>query len=394
MNTSLKTKSKVDTIELSPSSIRTLNSCKARWVYENLILPKIETERTKSITRFGSQFHQIAEHNFDKDMFGSIMFGEKLSIKNELELYADRVKQRDYFKYPSVNEQFLKVSLESEFTFRGIPDRICYAEDEVCVVDYKTAAIPDPMKDRVQGLGYIFLLSHIEGIDPEKITLLLDYVKADELYTFNTTSKEIKDYEKFLRNSFVQAATLKEAYQTHGQIRKIPHSVGDACSFCPMVGSCIAYQSAINPVPEPFDETLDTEKLSLELITVEGMKKLYDERSKALKQALLLRDEAGDSIVRDFCSVVESKSTVFPSESVLNRILSDIVRSAVRNDKYRFLIDPSRLTDELLKSLICFIPDNLSPQSIPADYIESLKDLQVTQPRAKYLKPRKLKVEK
>jgi len=390
MNTQLKTKANVATIELSPSSIRTLNSCKARWIYENLILPKIETERTKDITHFGTLFHQIAEHDFKKDMFGSILFGEKLSIRNELELYSDRVKKRDYFKYPAVTEQFLKVSIEPEFIFRGIPDRICYADDNIYIVDYKTAAIPDPLKDKIQGLAYIFLLSNIEGIEPERFTLIIDYVKADETYRFKTTAKEMKEYEKFLRNAFIQTSILKEAFQTHGQIRKIPHSVGD-CSFCPMVGSCIAYQSTVNPVPEPLSLKAETEVLAKELITVEGMKKLYDERSKALKQALLLRHETGDEAVRDYCSIVESKTTVYPSEAVLNKILSDIVRSAVRNDKYRFLIDQSRLTDQLLHFLITFLPDNLSAQSIPSGYVDSLNDLQVSQPRAKYLKPRRLK---
>ena len=390
MNTSLKARPKLETIELSPSSIRTLNSCKARWIYENQILPKIENERTKGITHFGTLFHQIAEHNFKKDMFGSILFGEKLSIRNELELYADRVKKRDYFQYPSVNEKFLKVALEQEFIFRGIPDRVSYGDDRVYVIDYKTAAQPDPQKDRTQGLGYIFLVSNLEGIEPERITLILDYVKADEVYEFKTTAKEMQEYEEFLRNSFVNALTLKEAFQIHGQIRKIPHSVGD-CSFCPMVGSCLAYQSTVNPVPEPLNLKLGTEVLAKELITVENFKKLYEERSKALKEALLLRDGENDSTVRDFCSIVESKMTVFPSEAVLNRILAEIVRSAVKNDKYRYLLDQSRLTEELLKSLISLVPDNLSPQSIPAGYIESLSDLQVSQPRAKYLKLRKLK---
>lgn len=100
MNTSLKTNSELDTIELSPSSIKVLNSCKARWVYEYMILPKIETERTREITRFGSLFHQIAEHNFDKNKIGSTMFAEKLSVKKELEQYSERVKQRFYFELP------------------------------------------------------------------------------------------------------------------------------------------------------------------------------------------------------------------------------------------------------------------------------------------------------
>jgi len=393
MNTSIKLKNDVNLIELSPSSVRTLNTCKARFIYEQVILPKVETERTKGITKFGTMFHQLAESGFQKDKIGPILFGEKLSIRNELELYADRVKKRDYFQYPAVTEQFLKISLEPEFTFRGIPDRVCYAEDNIYVVDYKTAAMPDPLKDRIQGLAYIFLLSNIEGVAPEKFTIILDYVRADEVYEFRTSAKEMKEYEEFLRNAFVQASILKEAYQTHGQIRKIPHSVGD-CSFCPMIGNCMAYQASVNPVPEPLNVGLDTETIALELITVEGMKKQYDERSKALKQALLLRDEAGDGIVREYCSIVESKSTVYPTENVLNRILPEIIRSSVRDDKYRFLIDTSRLTEELLKSLIALVPDNLTPQSIPAGFIEKISDLQFSQPRTKYLKSRKAKVVK
>jgi RecB family exonuclease len=182
MNTTVKVNIASDTIELSPSSIKVLNSCKARWVYENLILPKIETERTREITRFGSLFHQIAEHNFERSKIGSMMFAEKLSVRKELEQYAERVKERFYFELPSVNEQFMKVELEQGFILRGIPDRICYSENIVYIVDYKTAAIPDPMKDKMQGLSYIYLLSRLEDIDVKKIALILDYVKADEVY--------------------------------------------------------------------------------------------------------------------------------------------------------------------------------------------------------------------
>jgi hypothetical protein len=353
-----------------------------------MILPRIETERTRDITRFGSLFHQIAEHNFDKTKISSMLFADKLSVRKELEQYAERVKERFYFKLPAVNEQFLKVEIEPGFILRGVPDRVCYSENVIYIVDYKTAAIPDPAKDKLQGIAYIYLLSRLEGTDVNKIELVLDYVKTEELYQFKTTSKEMKEFESYLKNSFVQASILREAYTTHGQIRKIPHTVGE-CTFCSMAGKCLAYQSAVNPVPEPFNIKVETSSLGTELATVEHMKKIYEERSKALKDALMLRHDSGDESVKDYCSVVESKTTVYPSESVLNRILPELIRDAVKLEKYRFLLDISHLTENLLNSIVSILPDTLSPQSIPEGLISSVIDLKMTQPRAKYLKIRK-----
>jgi tRNA C32,U32 (ribose-2'-O)-methylase TrmJ len=132
-----------------------------------------------------------------------------------------------------------------------------------------------------------------------------------------------------------------------------------------MAGKCMAYQSAVNPVPEPLNINVDTSALGAELATVENMKKLYEERSKALKDALILRHERGDETVKDFCSIVESKSTVYPAASVLNRIIPEIVWEAVKSEKYRFLLDITNLTENLFNSIISILPDTLTPQSIP-----------------------------
>jgi len=392
MNTALKLQeAQTDVIALSPSSIRTLKSCKARWVYENCILPKIETERTKKITRFGTLFHQNAEHDFRKNIIENLHSEEKHSVKRELEEYGERIQGRDYFPLPSVNEQYLIIRLDEESYFRGIPDRICYDNDRVIIVDYKTAAIPDPQKDRLQALAYALLLYRLEGILPERITLIIDYVKADEVYRFSTTRKEIEDYEGYVKQAFIEARVLKEAYNLHGEIRKVPHTVGD-CSFCPMAGSCLAYHSVKNPVPDTLDtETLSTDALAKELSECESIKKLYDERTRALKEALMLRDEEGDTMVRDYCTIVESRMTAYPSAEVLTRLLDDAVRRAVRNDRYRFLIDTTALTGEISRSLITLLPDNIPPQNIPGEYLDSLEEVKLTIPRAKYLKVKKRK---
>jgi len=373
-------------LRLSPNGIKAFESCRARYIYTYVILPRMDLKQVQAVTKTGRIFHELAEMNFDETVMKTLLYQEKRSLVAEITEFTERIKSRAYFGLPAATEVHLKAEVSGCGTFHGIADRICREDDRYTIVDLKTSANPDPDSDRRQLMGYAWLLNANHGIHPVNIRLVLDYIRKNELYQHTLTLADLKHYELYLAMVFRKVDALVKEFAEHRTIGKVAHTPGE-CFGCPVIGSCEAYRLTMNPGIKSGDiEETTTRALADELREREMVIKQYEERAKAIKTALLTRHKAGDGEVAELFKIIESRQVVFPSRDALLRMIDKIIWEAVQDDRFRFKIDTAKIGAGLTELLLGMLPENLAAGSIPEAYLALVDDLKSVVNRSPYLK--------
>lgn len=375
-------------LTLSPHGIGVFEACKAGYFYTYQLLPRMETLRAREVTRTGRVLHTLAALQENREHESALLEHESQAVRHEVREMLDRLRERYYYTYPARTEVPLSLRIRGCGVLHGIADRISEDGNRVLIVDYKTAAQPNPLKDKAQLLAYATMLCRLEDIRPESVTLVLDYLRTDELYEFPCSLEEMKHFEHYLIHTFRTIREWEAKYRQNPDIGRIPHTPGE-CSFCPMLGRCKAYRLIVHPRMDTnaIDECT-TASLVEEYVERERIRKMNDERLKALKQALLSRHEAGDTEVSRGCTVVNSAVTVYPTEAVLARILPELVRAAISDVKYHFVVNTAALTEAIKRLLLSMTPENLKRNDLPEEYREFAESVRMKIPRDPYLKLR------
>lgn len=381
----VRTKGKGVSLRLSPNGIRAYESCKARYLYTYVILPRVDSQKMQEIARTGKLLHELAALDLDEKKSASILHFESRAVREELTEFASLLQEREYFTLPSVKEVHMEVPVAGG-SLQGIADRICREDDGFLVVDYKTGRFPNWNQDRKQVLAYAHLLSRSQGVEPERITIALDYLRMNVVNRYTVDAEDLGHYEEYLAKVFGEIRTLRERFMASRDIKAVSHTPGD-CLGCPAVGVCKAYQVTVNPVIDTKEpKVLSTSQIVEELGEREAAARLLDERVKVLKAALLARHEGGDTDVEASYKVITGNSTTYPARKVVDTILDDLLKRAITTAEGQFLLDENAVKQELAAILLTLLPEQISPNNIPAEYAASLQPFKAITSKAAYLR--------
>ncbi len=360
-------------------------SCKARFVYSYIILPRIETLRSKDIAKTGKLFHKIAETNTDYYLTKAILLNEKRSIRDDITQFVELLQSRDYFSLFSENEVFIKMKFLNFGFLSGIIDRLIRTDDEIIIVDYKTSALSDPKTDFKQLKIYAFILSSIENLSGKKIKLILDYIRVNEVYYDEFTFEDYDLYEDYLLLTYEEIIKLEREFLKLKNIKDITHTVGD-CSFCPMLGRCAAYQITINLDADLDNIKSTTESLAEELKIKNAQLKILEKRCEVLKDALLYRHNEGDELVKTYGSIIKSASTFYPADKVLDKILPVLIETALKDVKYKSILNIPKIVEAIKDVFLRMLDENLRPKDIPSKFLTNVQNFIIKVPKKPYIR--------
>jgi len=386
-------------LNLSPSSIRSFENCRAGYLFSKVIFPRTETDRTEKIVNVGKKFHGFAEHEFDKERMKQDLAYEHEKTKKDIKQFEEILTERDYYELPAVKEEALEVDIAGLGRLVGIPDRVVTMDDGwSMVVDYKTSFLTYPDTDRRQVMSYAYMLWKAKGFDPDKMEVCIDYVRANEVFRFRVTKADLERHENYLISRFRGVRRLLEQYSNDQDLNKIPHSPGD-CNLCFMVGNCKAYQTYLNPHYDPTDpQDVSTEALVREKIDREETKKMNDERLKAINRTLLFRlnhnnPEPNDSESRTYKDIIEEylvkvQSTVedYETRGVLEQLVPLRAKKLIKGLPFSELVDTQMLHKIVTDIIMEYAPKRISRDSIPEDLRKKVEGLKEKRSRAPYLR--------
>ena len=387
-------------IRLSPSSIHVLESCKAGWIYTRQLLPKISLEEQESVTSTGSLFHEYAEEDFNLEVIKATNDIDPNQL-NEVVEFGEVVKNRGYYHYPAERELKIEYEIpgsEGKWTINGFVDRRCTTDHgDVIIVDYKTSWMSDLDKDRKQLMTYGYIEHKLNGTDPEKIAITIDYVRTKEECSASLTSRDIEMTEERLIRSFRKAEDLLDEMEKPGfEMTKVAHSpASGVCNICPMKGMCAAYKVVANAeLPNDAIDVTSSADLYAELGERLEAVNINDARADAIKRALMLRLKDGDEFMvnlhKEKKIIVSPVRTIIYRDDFLGKILPKIIRKAIKNVRFNDMIDTKVIAGRLEELVQSLLPKSLSIKDIPADYRDDSLDLRREVPTSQYLKYKKL----
>lgn len=388
----------LEDLVLSPSGIKSFESCRAGYIYSKVIFPRTETERSSDITSVGRIFHEMAETSFDEDVETRLTVYEKEKTKGILEEFKNILTSRDYYDKPSVKEEFLRLELPGLGTLVGVPDRVVDWGDKISVVDYKTSAFCYPDRDKKQVLTYAYMLWKLKDMDPDSMEIILDYVRADEVFKYKINKSDLERHENYLISRFRGVRKLLESFSKDMNIKKISHSPGN-CGLCYMNGICLPYTIMLHPTPDPLEpENISTESLIREKISREEIRKLNEERIKAINRTLMFRYDSQDSdpedeegrsfkdVIEEYLVKIQSSIDSYNTEAVVKKIVNRNLHKMVKGTPFSELVDMEYLEKEVVKIMTGFLPGTVSKENVPEDLRSKLDEYRIRGKRAPYLK--------
>jgi hypothetical protein len=379
-------KVKPELIRMSPSSIRTFETCNASWIYKTMVLPNIDDKKSVTTTSFGRDFHNAAEYNFESI---SSLYSKK---DKEINVYAEVVKGRDYYQYPYENEYYITYKLKPEWLLTGYIDRLCFTDDSrVIIVDYKTSIYANVESDSAQLMTYAYMVWKTGLADPDKIEIVIDYVKSDMAPIVRKLSKsDLIAHHNYLTMLFRRVSKVVNMYKRTNSFKKITHNI-DNCTLCPMEGKCIAYHIVFNPHYDISDtKVMPVSDIINELSQREIAWKLNESRSKALKRALLLREEKGNpdvkKLVRDNFNIISTTVKEYQSLPIIDEVAEKCAKMAMKCSPISGMVDTQVIEETIKNVLQRSMPKKLSVDKIPEIVSDNISKFEIVSKRVPYLK--------
>lgn len=391
----------LENIRVSASSLSTFERCKAQFIIEKFMLPKLSTKETEDLSKKGSLFHKYAEDHFkDKIVKWEIENGLDADKVEDIEEYRKIVEQTDYFQekdYLNELEIAYNVVESKEYTLQiyGFIDKLTFpTKDSVDIIDYKTSQNPDVNKDFKQLLIYALVLNKIYGYKPENIKIIIHYVANLGEKVFSVTDNDLIFTENRIISISRKIRNTIKSFQKTNSIITIPHSPSNSCTFCPICGNCAAYQSYINP-----DFNLDqliNEKAVQSNRTINQIINEYDSRKevlnivenrfkvlkryltaleyKAQKGQLSTGEQKDIQKLRDNFSVRQNKYKRIFKDDYLNYKVSDIINNVSKSTGLSINIDTQVMQEVLRDNLDLLVPNVLNPKSLSDKDRKKLED--------------------
>ena len=385
-------------ISMSPSSAKLLDDCPAGYLYNKVILPKIaDSKESEDITRVGTLFHDWAEHDFDPAKRETILEEASDDDIAAIVTYAQRVKSRPYFAEKSFEvERYVKHWMrDNEWLIRGYIDRIVKIGKVVHIIDYKTTWNPMPERDKRQLMIYAYILHKTEGIKAKNLKLMLDYVQEDMVETFDVTDEDLVLTGNYLMSVFLRAKSSIDAYQASQDMHSVYHRPGGSCTFCRMIGNCLAYKALMNPAfQDPaHDNDLSMEEMVEELKIRQEAVKINDARVTVLKRALMQRyddiqsrnDISQRKAFESMCALRSRKDKYIRRDDLLSIVVPDLVKDSLKMQQLKGVLDTQKLEKKMAAVLETVLPETIKPSQVPESVLADNPNLVRTASRNKYL---------
>jgi len=384
-------------IKLSPSGIKSFEDCRAGYLFSRLILPRVDTQKALDTVHIGRKFHKLAEYEFDKDVEEEMLAYDNKKNVETLKDFATILKKRDYYNLPSIKEEYMSIDVRDFGTIIGIPDRVVDLGDgRILVVDYKTSVFCYPDLDRRQIMSYAYMLWKDKGVDPDKIEILIDYVRANQVFRYALTRSDLERHENYLISRFKAVKKLISDWETHKDVTKITHTPGN-CNLCFMVGICIPYHIYRNPHFDPINIIeMRTEDLIREKIEREEFRKMNEDRIKAINRSLMDRYERNPSepdeeicareVIDEYLTRVQQTVETYDTERVARKYVSERANKMLKGTPFKGMVDTQYLENEITNFIVDILPQKLSRESVPADIRKKLDNYRERSSRTPYLR--------
>jgi hypothetical protein len=392
---------------MSPSAMKKLDSCQAYYLLERIIFPKIEPEEKKYLSAVGRTIHTIAENQFDKSTIAEELSDDTVTVKNKVEGMLENMKARRYADLPSENEKEIRCKLRDLGDVFGIMDKFIDVSDgdvkKCMIVDYKSTANVNPDNEIRQMLTYAWLAWKKLGYTPGNITVILDYVIEEEPFEYTFSEYDLKVHENYMISRFRLARKLLEDFKQYMDIKKLTYCPGGgSCTFCPLCGTCLAYQLWYNPgLPTGDVEATSTEDLIKEKISLDEISKTFEERLKAVNRTLMFRYEMKDKepgdkegrhpseIISKFMNKVSSQTEEYDTRMVIEKMVSGRTKKMVKRLGLMDNIDLQQLNVNVADMMMEYLPMRLDKGKVPADIRDELKRSKFPKSRAPYFRYKK-----
>jgi CRISPR/Cas system-associated exonuclease Cas4 (RecB family) len=391
-------RNKKELIHLSPSAIRLFENCKAGYLYSKIILPRVSSKKADETTNVGRKFHELAEYDFDEETTNALLTYEKHKTIYVIKDFELILKSRDYYSLPCLQEETLEVTIANVGNMIGIPDRVVDQGDgHFDVIDYKTSVFCYPDTDRRQVLSYAYLLWKVIGVDPDKLRMVIDYVRANKVFTYSLCKSDLEKHENYLISKFKAVKKLLDGFERDNNIRKIPHSPGD-CNLCYMLGSCLPYQIQRNPHFDPLNpEELTTVNLIKEKIEREENRRINDARIKAINRALMTRYESKEieegtenktprDIIEEYLTKVQQTVEMYDTNRVVHQFVKNRTKKMIKGTPFQEMVDTQYLESEIARFIMDVLPTKLGRENVPQDLRKNVERYKERSTRAPYLR--------
>lgn len=352
-------------MELSNNRIRTFKNCPAGYLYNYVILSKIESEYSLKVAGKGVLFHHLAEHDFNRKELNQGLHEVEDQIKSNIEDYISYTKGLPYATEKYESEVELRHKISKNLTFMGIIDRI-YETSPIKVVDWKTTNFQaNVSNDREQGKGYVYLVHKNRKVDPSDIECIIEYVALEEPYTYNFSKSDMLHFENSVKMVHNRIVKTEEDFIKTKSLKNIKHMRGN-CNFCIMKGICRAYLLLINPV-DGIDNIshMTTEEIASDFYKFDDAYNTNKARADILKAALLERYNAGDTSVLDHVGVTPGKKLTYYDTKDVIKVILDKSTNVAKRVEFADMIDWGSLHKVLVDEISAFLPNTMSASNIP-----------------------------
>ena len=278
----------------------------------------------------------------------------------------------------------------------------------------------------------------------EQFRLVLDYVKLDYQYTIDMNQSRFMQFERYLFGVLRRIGDLEREFFKHKNMRKVTHIDGN-CNFCMMSGYCIPYRiirssyydtqfdkeitdrwTIIHAIPSnegsitgPWEsyeagtmvETIERDLCDLhgidhkamlegriELTTMglvselqerQRIAKLNKLRVDVLNRTLLARLEEGDGTVTSYYRKQRNQIVAYPSSDVVKAIVPRLLKDAVKDVRFKDMIDMAKVEKGVCSVMIGLLNANLKKSNVPEDYRDRLDKFKVIRHTQPFLRPLK-----
>jgi RecB family exonuclease len=227
-------------IRYSPSKLKTFKSCKLQYklnYLDKIVLPQPYSPETV----FGTMIHKLAEiyNGANKSELVKLVKNYKLNQEFR-EAIAPTLKNfflfwEKYKDYPAETEKGYELKNDDYWLYGIVDRRITKANNEIIVVDYKTAKNENRDGHLFQMQIYNLMLSKLTGKEPAEIKCLIYYprIHVEDKYLFS--NKEIADFEQEIKSLITTIETNTDWEPTASYACKW-------CAYkekhCPIKGKC------------------------------------------------------------------------------------------------------------------------------------------------------------
>lgn len=282
-----------------------------------------------------------------------------------------------------------------------------------------------------------------EDLKPTDFIVIIDYVQANRISQFDVSETVYRTHIIYLTNTFNRINKLMKDFLEHKDINKVTHIDGN-CKFCSMNGFCKVYQIVINsyydvkfdervkeewdiisllevddndniintyysyPAGTPINEIKDNfcleygierkemEKgnilksssgLIAEYLERERIIKINEARLSSLKRTFMERYE-NDELLQNHFNKMRTESKRYPTEEFIREIMPKLVKDAIKDIRFKDIIDKNKITNELVSSITPMFGTTLKKSNIPDKYKNIAAKHEFVQKARPYLRRR------